>query len=108
VLNGFAIQLPSSGRYNISGFSSGGSSMADRSSLIDAVGNLSADECDQVMSFIDKLRNERVAPRPGSVEAVLKTAGTWWMTREETEQFLSTIQEMRRVEDSRRGLPVEF
>jgi hypothetical protein len=82
--------------------------MSSKSDLAQAVENLSDKEAEKVLGFIDALKKERAEPRLGSAEAVLRAAGSWWMTSEETRRFLIEIDEMRHAEDPHRAIPVRL
>ncbi len=82
--------------------------MSSKSELVQAVKDLSDKEAEKVLGFIDAIKKERAEPRPGSPEAVLRAAGSWWMTADETRRFLIEIDEMRHAEDPHRAIPLRL
>ncbi len=47
-------------------------------------------------------------PPPGSLAAVRRAVGTWWMSPDQTRRFLKDVMEMRHREDAERALPPEY
>ena len=82
--------------------------MTDKTRVLEAVDGLSRQDLEQVIRFIDSLKSQRRQPPPGSVEAVLRAAGTWWMSPDETRQFLIAVEEMRHQEDAERAIPPQY
>jgi hypothetical protein len=70
--------------------------MNDVAKVIDEVHKLSAEDVGKVLDFIDQLKS--TAPKPGSVDAVMQSFGSWKMTDDEYEQFMKDIADCRQVE----------
>ncbi len=82
--------------------------MTDKTRVPDALQDLSETELRAVAEFVESLRHKTTAPRPGSPEAVLRAAGSWWMTPDETRQFLNEVEEIRHREDADRAVPPQY
>ncbi len=67
--------------------------MSDVTRVIDEVHKLSTEEVGKVLDFINELKS--YAPKPGSVDAVMRSFGSWKMTDEEHEQFMKDIADCR-------------
>ena len=82
--------------------------MPDKRKVLETVNGLSDQDTDKVMGFIESLKRPEARPKPGSVDAVLRTAGTWWMTPQETERFLKEVEELRHNENTQRAVPPQY
>jgi hypothetical protein len=81
--------------------------MPNRREVAAALMGLSDKDIEKVRDFIDSLKTRSPEPCAGSAEAVSRAVGAWWMTPEETRQFLRDIEVMRHREDAERALPSE-
>jgi len=82
--------------------------MPDKRKVVETVNGLSDQDAGKVMDFIESLKQPEAEPKRGSVNAVLRTAGTWWMTPEETERLLKEVEELHHSEDARRAVPPQY
>jgi hypothetical protein len=82
--------------------------MTAKAKVIEAVQNLSEDELQRVVDFLDNLESDRRQPRPGSPRSLLRVAGSWWMAEEESERFLTEVGAMRDSDDGEHALPPEY
>lgn len=67
--------------------------MSDVTKVIDEVHKLSPQEVGKVLDFINEFKSS--APKPGSVDAVMRSFGSWKMTDEEYEPFINDIADCR-------------
>ena len=77
--------------------------MSNLTKVIEDVQKLSQEEVRKVIDFINELKP--CTPKPGSVDAVMRSFGSWKMTSEEYEQFMRDIADCRQLEDTDRDLP---
>lgn len=82
--------------------------MPDKRKVLETVNGLSDGDAGKVMDFIESLKQPEATPKPGSVDAVLRAAGTWWMTPQETQRFLKEVEELRHNEDVGRAVPPQY
>jgi hypothetical protein len=82
--------------------------MSATDKLLEAASDLSDDQLRDVLQFVERLKSRQREPKPGSVDAVLRAVGNWWLTPRETEQFLHETDELRHVEDPDRDLPPQY
>ncbi|MBI1929740.1 hypothetical protein HYR99_36510 [Candidatus Poribacteria bacterium] len=69
--------------------------MSDIAKMVEALQELSEAETRQVLGFITELKYQPGSPKPGSVDAVMRSFGSWKMTPEEYEQFMKDIADCR-------------
>lgn len=82
--------------------------MSDVTKVVEEAQELTDEEVQQLLDFIAELKRKRREPKRGSVDAIMRAVGCWWMTPEETEQFLHEIEELRHMEDPERDIPPRF
>ena len=82
--------------------------MTEKARVTDAVQQLSDGEIERVSQFIESLRKNRSCPPVGSVEAVRRAVGSWWMSPDETAHFLDELERMRHVKDADRAVPPQY
>jgi sulfatase maturation enzyme AslB (radical SAM superfamily) len=67
--------------------------MNDVTKVINEVHKLSAEEVGKVLDFINELQSRPLKPR--SVDAVMRSFGSWKMTAQEYDQFMKDIADCR-------------
>ncbi len=82
--------------------------MTAKAKVIEAVQNLSEDDLQRVVDFLDNLESDRRQPQPGSPRSLLRAAGSWWVAERETERFLNEVGAMRHSDDGEHALPPEY
>ncbi len=82
--------------------------MGDYEEMIEALSSLSQEQVREVLDYIGRLKSNGSDAKPGSVDAVQRAVGSWWMNPEETEAFLREIDETRAVGEPDRDLPPEY
>ncbi len=79
--------------------------MSDLMKVAKELRGLSDEELREVLEFIAGLKRKRTEPKRGSVDAIMRAIGCWWMTPEETEQFLREVEEKRHMDNPKNDLP---
>lgn len=82
--------------------------MSDILKMVEALQELSEAETRQVLGFITELKHQPGPPKPGSVDAVMRSFGSWKMMPEEYEQFMRDIADCRQLEETDRDLPSQL
>lgn len=75
------------------------------SDLMEIIEELTDEEKQQLLNFIEELKRKREEPKRGSADAVMRSFGSWKMTPEEHEQFMKDIADCRQLEETDRDLP---
>ena len=82
--------------------------MSDIAKAIKGLQELSEAEARKVLGSIVELKHHPCSPKPGSVDAVMRSFGSWKMTPEEYEQFMRDIADCRQLEETDRDLPSQL
>ncbi len=85
-----------------------GFNVTAKAKVIEALHNLSDDDLQRVVDFLDNLESDRRQPQPSSPRSLLRAAGSWWMAEEETERFLTEVGAMRISDHDEHALPPEY